>query len=705
MKRSSVVTSCRLCLEDFLPLQEESNIRALKDKIQTVFSFEIISHKQLSTDICPNCVRLVGQFYEYTNKVGKIQQQLYQLIESESESENEDMLIKVANQLHNMNDDSKECNIECPKIITGDPNEPNTRRAATKPREAVAKFEKNLISRYLDMVCDICKEDQYTYQKLECHFRKYHAKRCYITCCGQKLTSDALISSHLEKHMAIVRTKESAETTSWDRRVLIAFGNILEDFKKDLEGYEPLPNIELALKGDAKEQQKLYNVQDYLVQTYFVLDCEFCGMRMSNQDDRRKHFRTEHPKEKYFVSCCGQRFSPRISIMRHLNRHWKLVANGHVTSPSARTLKFQPDDEPMPNKTIWQRQLQSTYGPLMHEFRDELIEGGFIPPAELPQSKTDEQLQLLRHMQDFLIAKHSPLNCELCGMEISTYAGRREHFRIGHPKEKVYVECCGRKIFTRHNIILHLLRHRKGLPINEFSSIHCIPGSMYEKQERDDAIIEGFIPMDCEMCEYTGTSYISLRAHFQNNHREEGFFITCCNRRFKTKFHILEHIAAHRKPGALKCEHCEATFTTERMRKAHYTRKHVSEEEKFFRCEHCVESFATKNLLTLHLYKHELIMCDICGAELKRCSLRVHKQNTHKLGEDIVCHMCAKVFHSKQKFNAHYRKAHLGIRKKCKAKSRAKKRSTDVPEDSLATQYVTAHEPSIEPHLQRAKFE
>lgn len=638
------------------------------------------------------------EFYEFNIRVHKNQQQLYQLIE------HEELSIEESSTLQEKNNQQKST-IRIVNGFSDDAVGTNMKRKAIKPREGVVKFEKNLISRYLDMVCDICQEDQYTYQKLEYHFRKYHAKRCYITCCGQKLTSDALISSHLEKHMAIIKTKEPAEATSWERRVATAFGTILEDFKKDLEGYEPLPNVELALKGNAKEQQKLYNVQDYLVQTYFVLDCEFCGMKMNNQDERRKHFRNEHPKEKYFVSCCGQRFSPRISIMRHLNRHWKLVANGLVPSPSSiRTSKIPLEEEPMQNSIIWQRQLQSTYGPLINEFRDDLIEGGFTPPTELPESKSDEQLKLLHHMQDFLIAKHSPLNCELCGVEISTFAGRREHFRIGHPKEKLFVQCCGRKILTRHKIILHLLRHRKGLPINEFNSVRCIPESMYEKHEKDDAIIEGYYNMDCEVCDFTGTSYLGLRAHFQKNHREEGFFITCCNRRLKTKYHILEHIAGHQKPGALKCEHCEATFSTERMRKAHYSRKHVSEEEKIFRCEHCVESFATKNLLVLHSYKHELLTCEICGAEMKRCSLRVHKLNIHKLGEEIVCHMCAKVFHSKHMFNVHYRKAHLGIRKKYKKKSRAKKRQPDLGSSS-STQHSALHEISIEPLHGRAEFE
>ncbi|XP_053688205.1 zinc finger protein 354A-like [Sabethes cyaneus] len=672
------MNSCRLCLKDFLLLQESFNIHTLKEKLQLVFSFEITAGKQFPEVICPACVETVCQFYKYAYEVQQNQLKLYSAVEDELMQDKPLQVIPSPEQVFTMVTDLK---TESTDTIVLKEDEKNPLETAPK----AAKFEKNLINRYLNMVCDICKEDLFTYQKLEVHFKKYHGKRCYISCCGQKLTNDQLISDHLRKHMSRIKRKDTS--TSWEKRVIFAFGSILTDFKRDLEGYEPLPNMDLALKGDTYEQQKMYDVQDYLVQIYFSLNCELCGAKINNQDDRRFHFRQNHPKEKYYVSCCSQRFSTRISIMRHMNRHWKHVTNKNVAGKSTSS-KHDLGDSVEPafhiNNLKWQRELHSTYDPLINEFREELIAGGFNPPVKPPEFKTEEEQKLLHQMQDFLIAKHSPLNCELCGTEISTYSGRREHFRVGHPKQNFFIQCCGRKLIERRKIVMHLLRHKKGLPITQAHAIRNIPADMYEKHEHDDAIIEAYYKMDCEICDYTGTSYLGLRAHFQKDHREEGFFITCCNRRFKTKFHILEHIAGHQKPGAVKCDQCEATFSTERKLKAHMNRKHVSEDEKLYRCDHCVESFATKNLLLLHSYKHEMVTCDICGAEMKRCSLRVHKINIHKLGEEIVCHVCAKVFHSKHMFNKHYRASHLGIRKKYKRKSRAKKRLPVADEPTTA---------------------
>ncbi|XP_039444164.1 transcription factor grauzone-like [Culex pipiens pallens] len=652
--------SCRLCLGDFLqPLPEDAfSIHSMEAKLRTVFTFEIPYNKRLSKSICPDCAITVSKLYNFATTVHQNQQQLLDQIDDEDSMQAElGAIIEKAvrrspkeNYKHLFRAMSEET-----AKVQQDPEISVKITRKQKSKSAAIRFERNLISRYLDMVCDLCHEDQYTYQRLETHFRRHHGRRvAYVVCCGEKLSSEGRISEHLQKHMnAIKSPKVSAKVGTWERRVELAFGSMLSDFKRDLEGYEPLPDMAAALKGDIEEQKKMYDVQDYLVQTYFTLDCELCGLKISNLNDRRMHFRQNHPSEKYFVSCCRQRFSPRISIMRHLNRHWR-----HESARAKVVKQVKMETEAVESARL--KQDQAVYGPLMNEFREDLIEGGFTPPKKIPETKTVERMKRLHQMQDYLIAKHTPLNCELCGAEISTYTGRQNHFKIGHPKEKFYIQCCGKTMFTRQGVIVHLLRHRKGLPttVEPSPTIRQVP-----ENSKDDALIEAFYKMDCELCDYTGSSYLDLRVHFQKSHREEGFFITCCNRRFKTKYHIVEHINSHRKPPT-KCDHCEATFFSERSRSV----------EEIFHCDQCVESFPSRNLLTLHTYKHELVACEICGAEMKRCALRVHRLNVHKLDEEIVCHVCARVYHSKSVFNKHYREAHLGIRRKSKRKSRAKKK-------------------------------
>lgn len=623
-------------------------------------------NKRLSKSICPDCAITVSKLYTFVTTVHSNQQQLLDQIDDEDSMQ---AIIEKAVR----SSSSKETNGGYKQLFRAmseevansvNPIDPELKVTISRKQKSKSaskvRFERNLISRYLDMVCDLCHEDQYTYQRLESHFKRHHGRRlAYVVCCGEKLTSEGRITEHLQKHMnAIKSPKVSAKVGTWERRMEMAFGTMLVDFKKDLEGYEPLPDMAAALKGNTEEQKKMYDVQDYLVQTYFTLDCELCGLKISNLNDRRMHFRQNHPSEKYFVSCCRQRFSPRISVMRHLNRHWrhesakaKVVKQVKLETEAAEAARLKQD--------------QAIYGPLMNEFREDLIEGGFTPPKKIPESKTVERLKRLHQMQDYLIAKHTPLNCELCGAEISTYTGRQNHFKIGHPKEKFYIQCCGKTMFTRQGVIVHLLRHRKGLPttIDQSPTTRPLP-----ENSKDDALIEAFYKMDCELCDYTGSSYLDLRVHFQKFHREEGFFITCCNRQFKTKYHIVEHINSHRKPPT-KCDHCEATFFSVHQRSPRSI-------EEIFHCDQCVESFPSRNLLILHAYKHELVTCEICGAEMKRCALRVHRLKVHKLDEEIVCHVCAKVYHSKVVFNKHYREAHLGIRRKSKRKGgRGKKRS------------------------------
>ncbi|XP_055609193.1 zinc finger protein 569-like [Uranotaenia lowii] len=682
------MTTCRLCLQDLDHLVDGNGytIHKIQNQISAVFKFEIITDPRLSEAVCSCCIALIEQFYNYVENVHQNQLQLYAQL-------NKNCLLASSETTERNSIDVKDGGSESPPPPPGTPDGPSSSSSSenrhgtqasespkveeqTKGKASVtnkSRFQKNLISRHLNMSCDICKQDMYTYTKLESHFKKCHGGRCYIICCAQKLTTENMIAQHLEKHMVRSNLNSAMQQTSnWKLRVFKVFGSILEDFEEALGDYEPLPNMELALEGDSAEQQKLYDVQDFLVKKYFQLNCELCDSELVDQDERRRHFRQQHPKEKYFVSCCGERFSQRISIMRHLNKHWKMVdkvAQEHTYAKICR----QESEDVLQMKGDWKQKLRSTYHPLMYDFREDLIEGGYSPPTKVPYAKFNEMQKQLFQMQDFLIAKHCPLKCDLCGIEISTYIGRREHFRIGHPNQSLYVQCCGKKISTRYRIILHLVRHREGLP--SATAEKFAPRDIPNKADQDEALIEKFFQMDCELCDYGGSSYTDLKDHFKEHHRNEKFFITCCNRQLTSKHHIMEHIAFHQKPGTIKCDHCEATFFSERCCIAHIKRKHGTKEEKLFQCPHCPEVFDSRNHLVLHSYKHEMARCDICGVEMNARQLRVHRINVHKLGEEVVCNMCAKVFHSKPAYNRHYRVVHLGIKKKSKKKCKAQKRS------------------------------
>ncbi|XP_055625657.1 PR domain zinc finger protein 5-like [Toxorhynchites rutilus septentrionalis] len=618
--------SCRLCLKEFQLLRKNYNIRIMKNKMEHVFTFEIKQMYGLPDGVCPKCVEIICQFYEYSCEVRKNQSKLYEQTTDET---------AVAKETDVGNMESNK--MEHSELIIEETVENND----TIDCEIQESINKDTISQYFSMVCDICQQDQNTYQNLEIHFRKFHGKQCYIVCCEQKFIGEYRISCHLEKHVAIGKGKQQKHESSWNRRMAANFGSMLTDFKNVLKDYDgPLPNIELALKGNCREQKNMYKAQDFLIRTFFSLDCELCGAKFADQIKRREHFHQNHPDTKYFVSCCGQRFSLRISMMLHLNKHWKHIANGRTASVC--------------------KQFKAAYYPLIKDFREELIEGGFELPSEVPKCKSTEQVQLLSAMQEYLISKHSPLNCDACMVQLNSYKERRDHFLSCHPKERLFIECCETRFFEKHRVILHLVRHKKLLP-TIFPSSNYPRGARNENPEQNDSIIENFYNMICELCEYTGPSYQELRTHFRQCHPGEVFFIKCCDRPLKSKHRILQHIATHQK--LIGCEQCEAKFATERNLMDHLARKHASEEEKTFVCAVCGQAFASNQLLVTHSHKHEMVACDLCGAELRRNSLRVHKLNFHKLGEELECDQCDKVFHSRTKLNAHKRAVHLGLKK------------------------------------------
>lgn len=620
----------------YMVLSKQSN-RFLASQIKPVYG--------LPDGVCPTCVNTICEFYDYATRVRKNQSRLYEntpdgtVVTEKMESEK-----------------THPIKMEHSELIIEETLE-NNEMIDVEIQESI---NKDTISEYFSMVCDICHEDQTSFQKLEVHFRKYHGKQCYIVCCDQKFIGEYRISSHLEKHVANVKGKQQKKESSLQQRMAINFGSMLTDFKNVLEDYDgPLPNIQLAMKGNCREQKNMYKVQDFLVRTFFTLDCELCGAKLNDQAERREHLNQNHSDTKYFISCCGRRFSLRISIMIHLNKHWKHVANGQTA-------------------TICKK-FKASYDPLIKDFRDELIEGGFEPPLELPNTKSTEQMQLLSDMQEYLISKHSPLNCDTCMVQLNSYNERHEHFLSCHPKERLFIECCESRFFEKHRVILHLLRHKKQLP-TKLPSSSCRRSARNDTQEQDNSVIENFYTMRCELCEYTAPSYQELRKHFRQCHVGEAFFIKCCEKSLKNKHRILQHLATHLK--LIGCEQCDAKFATERNLIDHIARKHASEEEKTFICENCGQAFASHQLLVTHSYKHEMVACDLCGAELKRNSLRVHKLNFHRLGEELGCDQCDKVFHSRAKLNAHKRLVHLGMKKVYKRKTKTQQSEPNVEEIS-----------------------
>ncbi|KAF5292067.1 hypothetical protein FQR65_LT11333 [Abscondita terminalis] len=184
-----------------------------------------------------------------------------------------------------------------------------------------------------------------------------------------------------------------------------------------------------------------------------------------------------------------------------------------------------------------------------------------------------------------------------------------------------------------------------------------------------------------------------LPNHLETHHGDEA---TCnfCNKKFRSKARLAEHLPSHSDQRNFQCPFCSKTFILQRHLNVH-VRKH--NEDKSYKCHVCDMSFVQLRQLKKHLKGHEVsgkkTLCNVCGKEFKtvtklKVHMRVHTgetpykcsycpksvatrnqlvvhERTHTGEKPHVCHVCGKSFAQSSVLTTHMR-LHTGPTITCK---------------------------------------
>ncbi|XP_030759119.1 uncharacterized protein LOC115884621 [Sitophilus oryzae] len=133
----------------------------------------------------------------------------------------------------------------------------------------------------------------------------------------------------------------------------------------------------------------------------------------------------------------------------------------------------------------------------------------------------------------------------------------------------------------------------------------------------------------CEHCVKVFYSAVSIQRHKKLKHKEDYFFCTVCNLKFKNKLEARKHrmTSAHRyatlekrklkgKSLRRKCEYCDEYFSNFLLLKEHLKDQHP---EHKIRCPHCGTKFTVTQELTNHLRTKSCKFAETPEEDLYKC--------------------------------------------------------------------------------------
>ncbi|GAB0100969.1 hypothetical protein DMENIID0001_170850 [Sergentomyia squamirostris] len=178
------------------------------------------------------------------------------------------------------------------------------------------------------------------------------------------------------------------------------------------------------------------------------------------------------------------------------------------------------------------------------------------------------------------------------------------------------------------------------------------------KKAVNDSLIRKYASLICEFCLLPLGSYDELQEHCAVVHNARGY-VSCCNHVYKERRRLVEHVQLHENPCLFQCKTCGKKCKSKPSLETHeFT--HMPSDQRTFKCDECSKSFLRPGLLKEHQKVHSApggvlsYNCDQCSKNYSsKISLYCHKQLVHERKQTTVCEICAKVFVTRDGFEAH----------------------------------------------------
>ncbi|XP_001361867.2 transcription factor grauzone [Drosophila pseudoobscura] len=160
--------------------------------------------------------------------------------------------------------------------------------------------------------------------------------------------------------------------------------------------------------------------------------------------------------------------------------------------------------------------------------------------------------------------------------------------------------------------------------------------NLQKSSEFNDYIRQHF-KMQCHVCSAPMEGFSEMLVHVREKHNQRGYAV-CCNRKFRKRGVLVDHLRRHEDPDLFKCKICDRVMGQRRSLELHMRMHDVKSQGRLYQCDHCSKSFYSAVVCQRHKLTH---------IPKEQCQVK--------------CTNCEKTFPTKYTMQQHFKLVHLNL--------------------------------------------